>query len=574
MIIRFDKVSYQYPHSERFALQNVDFSIRQGEFIGIIGPTGAGKTTLCLALNGIVPQFYGGRFFGHVSVAGKDSVETPVRNLARSVGEVFEDPETQLIATSVENEVAFPLENLGYARDVIAERVAWALQAVGLVGLEKKHPGSLSGGQKQRLAIAAAIAARPEVLVLDEPTSQLDSLGAREVLKTLVELNLNHGVTIVMASHAVEHIAALASRVFLLLDGSLVTQGPARDVFGQSKLLTREGLRLPETMEVFQLLSERGQFAEPLPISVLAGQTALRGWRLDETALATRLLDRGQTDDLEPWIDLRRVVFRYSDGTLALKDLDLEIKQEEYLLLAGQNGAGKTTLVKVLLNLVRAQAGKVMVAGDDIAATPVSTLARKIGYVGQNPDTQIFTASVGEEVAYALRYSGLDKSEIDRRVKAILAEVGLGDVYDRHPFSLPKGDRARVVIAAVLALEPGVIVFDEPTVGQDYAGAIRILDLTKKLNQSGKTVIVITHHLYLMREYAQRMVVLNEGAVVLDGSLRDVLSDTVSLRRFGLEPPETVMLAESVRGERDGRDWPILPGELADYLVPPDSRTA
>ena len=213
-----------------------------------------------------------------------------------------------------------------------------------------------------------------------------------------------------------------------------------------------------------------------------------------------------------------------------------------------------------------------MVAGEDIRSVPVSTLARKIGYVGQNPDTQIFTASVGEEVAFALRTLGMDKSEIEQRVKLGLEEVGLGEMIDRHPFSLPKGDRARVVIAAVLALQPEVIVFDEPTIGQDYAGARRILDLTKKLHRSGKTVIVITHHLYLMREYAQRMVVLNDGAVAMDGSLRDVLAAGESLGRFGLEPPEAVLLAESVR--REGQRSPILPDELADHLVPPDSRTA
>lgn len=552
----------------------MDFAIRQGEFIGVIGPTGAGKTTLCLALNGIVPQFFGGRFFGHVSVAGQDSVETPVRSLARSVGQVFEDPETQLIATSVENEVAFPLENLGYARDVIAERVAWALQAVGLEGLEKKHPGSLSGGQKQRLAIAAAIAVRPEVLVLDEPTSQLDSLGAREVLETVVELNRNHGVTVVMASHAVEHIAALANRVFLLLDGKLAAQDAPREVFEKNELLTKARVRMPETMEVFQLLSRLGRFTGKLPILVRDGQDALRGWRLDLADSSLELLATGRNDSSVPWIDLRQVSYQYPDGTRALNGLDLQVRRGEYVLMAGQNGAGKTTLVKVLLHLVRAQEGQVFIAGDDIGSAAVSSLARSIGYVGQNPDMQIFTSSVGDEVAFALRYMGLGELEIDRRVKEGLAEVGLGEVLDRHPFSLPKGDRARVVIAAVLALHPEVIVFDEPTVGQDYAGATKILDLTKKLHQSGKTVIVITHHLYLMREYAQRMVVLDHGTVAMDGSLRDVLAAPESLRRFGLEPPETVLLAESVREKSEGQSHPILPGEFAYQLLPPDSRVA
>ncbi len=537
----------------------------------MIGPTGAGKTTLCLTLNGIVPQFYGGRFFGHIRIAGQDSIETPVRHLARFVGEVFEDPETQLIATSVENEVAFPLENMGYPRDLIEERVAWALQAVGLAGLKKKHPGDLSGGQKQRLAIAAAIAVRPEVLVLDEPTSQLDNVGAREVLETLVTLNQNYGVTVVMVSHAVEHIAALASRVFLLLEGNLVTQGTPQEVFGRDELLAGAGLRLPETMEVFRQLSERGQFTEPLPITVFDGRRALQGWRLGDAVFSSRPPEMRTSLDVEPWIDLRQVSFRYPDGTQALKGLNLQIRKGEYVLLAGRNGAGKTTLVKVLLNLARAQTGNVLVAGEDIGSVPVSSLARRIGYVGQNPDTQIFTDLVGKEVAFALRYLGMGESEIDRRVKLGLEQVGLQEAIDRHPFSLPKGDRAKVVIAAVLALQPEVIVFDEPTVGQDYAGAKKILDLTKSLHRSGKTVIVITHHLHLMREYAQRMVVLSGGAVAMDGSLRDVLAAAGTLRKLGLEPPETVLLVEAVNRKIEGQDCPIMTGELASRLIPPES---
>ena len=274
---------------------------------------------------------------------------------------------------------------------------------------------------------------------------------------------------------------------------------------------------------------------------------------------------------MEPWIDIRQVSFRYSDGTQALKELNLQVRQGEYILLSGRNGSGKTTLVKVLLNLARAQAGKVMVAGEDIRSSPVSALAKTIGYVGQNPDAQIFTDLVGKEVAFALRYLGMGESEIDRRVKWGLEQVGLEDAIDRHPFSLPKGDRAKVVIAAVLALQPEAIVFDEPTVGQDYAGAKKILELTKSLHQSGKTVIVITHHLNLMREYAQRMVVLNEGVVALDGSLRDVLAATETLQGLGLEPPETVLLMEAVNKNKEWRDYPIIPGELASRLIPPES---
>ncbi len=568
-IIRFTKVSYQYPKGDRLALRDIDLQIQRGEFIGIIGATGAGKTTLCLTMNGIVPHFYGGRFFGHAFIGGRDSVEAPVRELARVVGEVFEDPETQIIATSVENEVAFSLENFGFPRAEIRARVEWALVVVGLAELKKKHPQGLSGGQKQRLAIAAAIAVRPDIIVLDEPTSQLDSRGAQEVMEALAVLNRQEGVTVVMASHAVEQIAAYADRVFLLHEGRLAAQGTPREVFSQSEELDRAGMRLPETMQVFQQLTKVGKFKSELPVTAAEGQMMLKGWRLQSLNTDPPNLPREGEVFHPAIIRVQGVRFNYPDGTKALDNIHLSIEQGEYVLLTGQNGAGKTTLAKMLLNLARPQAGRIIFSGEDISSMPVSTLARKIGYVGQNPDTQLFTASVHDEVAFALRFHGLSESDIEERVMFGLEAVGLGSVADRHPFSLPKGDRARVVIAAVLALRPEVIVFDEPTIGQDYRGARRILDLTQKLHKDGKTVIVITHHLYLMREYAERMVVVSNGKVVLDGPIRNILGDVESLNPLGIEPPEAVLLRNCVAQENRTKSWQITADELAMGLTPP-----
>ncbi|HEC22034.1 MAG TPA: ATP-binding cassette domain-containing protein, partial [Chloroflexi bacterium] len=233
----FEDVSYMYPGAARLALKDISLEIQAGEFLGLIGPTGAGKTTLCLTLNGIVPQFYGGRFFGRVTVAGLDTIEHPVSRLARHVSEVFQDPETQLIATSVENEIAFALENICLPREEMQARIPQVLEAVRLDGMEHRHPHELSGGQKQRLAIAAGLAMRPDLLVLDEPTSQLDPVGRQEVFAVLRELNRELGVTILMASHSAEEMAEHADRIMLLSEGEAVALGTPDDIYGDVERL-------------------------------------------------------------------------------------------------------------------------------------------------------------------------------------------------------------------------------------------------------------------------------------------------------------------------------------------------
>ncbi|MGB9879192.1 MAG: energy-coupling factor ABC transporter ATP-binding protein, partial [Anaerolineae bacterium] len=270
-IVVLDKVSYLYPRSKKPALCDISLEIQKGEFLGLIGPTGAGKTTLCLTFNGIVPQFYGGRFFGRAIVAGLDTLEHPISTLARHVGAVFQDPETQLIATSVENEIAFALENLCVPRDEIKERIPRVLAAVRLEGTEHKHPHELSGGQKQRLAIAAALAMQPDLMVLDEPTSQLDPIGAEEVFTIVRELNKELGMTIVMASHAAEEMAEYADRIALLFDGRIIAIGSPDEIYSQVDALYEHYLRPPQVSETFYMIGKRGAPVNRPPVRMSEG---------------------------------------------------------------------------------------------------------------------------------------------------------------------------------------------------------------------------------------------------------------------------------------------------------------
>ncbi len=570
-VAELDRVSYRYPNAEDFALRDLSLTVRRGEFLGVVGPTGAGKTTLCLALNGIVPQFYGGRFFGHLRVAGLDTLDYPISRLARHVSLVFEDPETQLVTTSVENEVAFALENLCVPPSAMRARIADALEAVRLAGQEKRHPHDLSSGQKQRLALAAALATRPELLVLDEPTSQLDPVGVEELFATAQALNRDLGVTVVMTGHAAEELAVYADRIALLAGGRIVAVGPPEEVYARIDLLQAHDLRAPQVAYTFHRIKERvGEEISQIPVRIdeaLGMLASLKPHCENPPVVEPEAPPKGT-----PLLSAQNLTHVFEDGVVALRDVSVEIYPGEYVLIAGRNGAGKTTLVKHFLNLLHPTSGTVRVGGLDTARLSMSDLARRIGYVAQNPDHQIFNATVEEEVAFALHNLGYDPGEVAVRVEESLEAMDLVALRERHPLALPKGDRARVVIAAILAMYPEVVIFDEPTTGQDFAGARAILDLTRELHARGKTVVVITHHLYLMTPYARRVIVLGQGSVALDAPLREAFHRTDLLRANFLAPPQAVLLARKLE-RMTGRALPLVtPEEVAACFGPPPDR--
>jgi energy-coupling factor transport system ATP-binding protein len=566
-IVTLNDVSYKYPLSAVNVLNKINLEINQGEFFGLIGPTGAGKTTLCLAMNGIVPQFYGGRFFGYVSVAGYDTVDNPISQLARHVGQVFEDPETQLISTSVRNEIAFAMENLKMSRDEILACIPEVLESVRLSGTEEKHPSELSGGQKQRLAIAAALAVRPDLLVLDEPTSQLDPVGSHEVFETVRELNKSQGRTILMSSHAAEEMAEYADRIAILSKGEIIACGTPDEIYADIERLISNDLRPPQIASTFYLMQKKSIKFSNIPVRISDGKTLLNKihpqFNVTETHFST-----SQTVVNHPVFSVKNLTHVYADGTKALNKVSLDINEGEYVLIVGQNGAGKSTLVKHFLNLLKPTEGSVCVCGTNTTELSVSELACHIGYVAQNPDNQIFNTTVSGEVSFALRNLGYNAEEIETRTTESLKAMGLLEQRSVHPLSLPKGDRARVVIAAILAMKPDTIIFDEPTTGQDYRGARYILDISRELHSMGKTVIVITHHLYLMPDYAQRVIVMGKGTILLDTSIREAFHAVETLKSTYLTPPQSVLLAQHLSQLKNDKYSFITPEEFSGHLLP------
>lgn len=561
-LVSLKKVSFFYPKSCVPALLNIDLDIRRGEILGVIGATGAGKSTLCLALNGIVPQFYGGRFFGHATVAGFDTVTHPIHEISRRVGMVFEDPATQLIGSTVENEIAFALENLRVDPAEIRRRIASSLAAVHLEDYIQAHPHELSGGQQQKLALAAALALHPELIVLDEPTSQLDPQSTEDVFKLAREIHRTLGTTLVIAGHAAEEMAEYTDRVVLLSGGRLVATGTPAEIYGSPDLLAREQLRVTEVTATFHLLSKRGLGSGTLPVRLEDGLSELA--RLPPRA-PFQPAQNGSDQAGTPILEARQLTFAYPTGKRALDRISLRIDQGEYVLLIGQNGAGKSTLVKHFLNLLSPTSGQVLLDGAPIAHAGSSGLARRIGYVSQNPDRQIFNASVESEVGFSLERTTLSDAEKEQRIAEALETLGLTAQRRMHPLALSKGDRARIVVAAIMVMNPEIYIFDEPTTGQDYRGAQAILNLTKRLHEAGKTIIVVTHHLSLMPGYANRAIVMAAGAVTADGTLREVYHQVPVLQATSLKPTQAVSLARAAHPECRA----ITPAELANAYHAP-----
>ncbi|GBO54291.1 ABC transporter related [Pseudanabaena sp. lw0831] len=563
-----DKVSYIYPNAKETVLKDISLTIKKGEFLGIIGATGAGKTTLCLALTGIVPQFYGGRFFGIIAIAGLDTLDHPVSELARHVGIVFEDPEIQITATSVENEIAFALENLCVPREEILRRIPIVLKSVRLAGFEKKNPQELSGGQKQRLAIAAALALQPDLLILDEPTSQLDPIGSQEVFATVRELKEELGVAIVMVSHAAEEMAEFCDRIALLSQGKLIAVGTPDEIYSKVNLLQQNKLRPPEVAQAFSQIQQKGINIPKIPVTLEAGIKALSELRSQIQPIEPPIFTTPFRSNKSPVLSVQNLKHTYDDGTEALKNISLDIHEGEYVLIVGQNGAGKSTLVKHFLNLLKPTSGRVLVRDRDTKDLSVSDLAQSIGYLAQNPDNQIFNTSVEKEVAFALPFLGYAPDIVKKETERSLKAMQLWEQRHAHPLSLPKGERGRIVIAALLAMNPEIIIFDEPTTGQDYQGASSILEVSRQLHRMGKTVIVITHHLYLMPDYADRAIVMGKGTILLDAPLRQAYHQTDLLESTYLTPPQSVELSQKL-SEICDREYPLItPSEFANCFRP------
>lgn len=564
-VVEIRDLTYSYRGRREPALRGVNLEIREGEFVVIMGPSGAGKSTLCAALNGLVPHFFRGRMQGEVRIRGRSTGEGRVGEFAREVGLVFQDFEAQLFSTNVALEVAFGPENFRVDREEILRRTEEALARVRLQGFENRQPATLSGGQKQRLAIASVLAMEPHILCLDEPTTDLDPIGKQEVLQISAELRRRRDMTLIVVEHETEETLE-ADRIVILRDGEVVCDRPAREVLRDVELL-EENRVMP--LQVARFFHGLGVRKEELPLTPREGvnQFRERGFRVDERCYE-ELLRRDEEREKsygEPLIEVEELVFSYPGGVAALEDVNLTVRRGEFLAVVGQNGSGKTTLVKHFNGLLMPTRGSVRVGGEETREQGVRLLGRRIGYVFQNPDHQIFSDTVFDEVAFGPKLRGLGEGEVKERVTEALAAVGLEGYEEEDPFGLTKGERQRVAVASILAGRPEVVILDEPTTGLDYAEQRSMMELVRRLNESGSTIIVVTHTMWVVAEYAHRAVVMRDGRVALSGSVREVLSHEKELVEASLRPPHIVSMSNEL-------GHPALSVEEMLYITERDGR--
>ena len=536
------EVTFRYRGGERAALNGLSLSLQPGTFVALMGSTGAGKSTLCRCTNGLVPQFHAGEFSGRVSVFGRDVSRSPVREQAEWVGLVFQDFDAQLVSSNAVLEVAFALENLGMPRPEMQARVSDALALVGLEGFAGRDPETLSGGEKQRLALASVMAARPKLLVLDEPTTDLDPQGKAEVFGAARDL-ARQGLTVLMAEHEPDHAVA-ADRVVALAQGAVAYDGPAAGLLTDPVRCLGLGIRPPEVPACFAAL---GLVERPASIEQAVDLGRSLGLQLDTEALSRLQADesaRGASYG-DPIITVDRLTHAYAPATEAVAGVSLQIREGEFIAILGQNGSGKTTLAKHLNGLLQPTGGTVTVAG---GAKGPAELAQTVGYVFQDPDHQIFCATVRDEVAFGPKTLGLDPATVAARVSAALVDVGLSHLAAADPFSLTKGERQAVAVASALACDPKVLVLDEPTTGLDGPQQERMMGLLRQLNGRGRTIVIITHSMWAAAGYAHRVVVMSRGRIIADGPTRDVFGSREMLAQARLEPTATAALSQTLFG--------------------------
>ncbi len=588
-LIEVKDLKYRYPGTTELALDGVSFTVEKGEFIGIAGENGAGKSSLSQALLGLIPQFYKGAYGGSVTVCGMDARSTPVSELCRHVGLVFQNPFNQLSGAkdTVYDEVGYGLQNLGFPPEEIRTRVESVLRCFGIWEYRDRNPFDLSGGQLQRVAICSVLAMKPDVLILDEPTSQLDPEGSEEVFHTVDEL-AKMGITIIMIEQKIEKLAGYCDRVLLMHQGHVVdydtprrifsredlydlgVNPPAYTCFARANALVFEDGTLPvthaETLERVKASgADRATLIASLRTMTAGVQIEHPGDRAEPhldtgrqtadadadagTAEASASTSRDHASEAsgaaEATFQVKDLRFSYVKGREVLHGLNLALDHRPTAII-GQNGAGKTTLVRVLKGLLKPDSGEIRYQGENLETKTVAELASRVGYVFQNPDDQIFKYKVLEEVMFGPLNIGMSPQEAEASAHEALRMVGLDEKAGENPYDLELSDRKMVAIASVLAMNTDVIILDEPTIAQSWNGREKIREIMQAKAAEGKLVIAILHDMDFVANSFARVIAMAHGEILADGAPAEVFRNHPVLEKAALAAPPLYELLEEL----------------------------
>lgn len=546
-IIEMECVSFSYGTAAdgAYALKDIDLSVEEGTFVGLIGPSGAGKSTLASAITGAIPHHYRGRLFGSTLVAGLDTCEASLTDIAKVAGSVLQDIDAQMVASVVEDELLFGLENFGIDHREIEGRIASALDAVGIADLRHREIATLSGGQKQKVAIAAILAMTPRVIVMDEPTSALDPASARDVFEVLRRAKELTGMTVILIEQTVALLAEYCDRVVVIDQGRIALDGTPTDVFSHGETLRAIGVDTPRTVRISNSLAEAGLAPNDSPALTLDGAESLVAGILapglsESSPIVPRTLgdrpDARNTVDERPIIvDVAGAAYSYGTGQAGIEGINLTVRAGEILAVVGQNGAGKTTFTKLLNGLIKPSAGVVRIAGLDTRTTPVSALASHAATLFQNPDRQLCRNTVVEEISFGLELQGAPADAARERARHVAATFGLPE--NASPFNLSRGQRQMVALASVVALEPELIILDEPTSGLDYRECMTVMETVRQRALDGAAVVMVCHDMEVVSDFADTLAVMTEGRLIEVGPSREVFANDALLAHARIAAP-------------------------------------
>lgn len=562
-MIEIRDFGFRYRGASECAVRNACLDVPDGSFVGIIGAAASGKTTLARAIAGVVAHCYSGDFYGSVKVDGLDTVEVPLSEISRFVGYMCQDVESQMVCSVVEDEILYGLENFGVSREESFRRVAEIAEALGIEGLLRRRIVSLSGGQKQRVALAAILVLHPRVLVLDEPTAELDPAASRAVFSLLRDYAEKRGITVVAVEQKIALLSDFADTLVVMDSGRIRFAEGVDALVERVGDLSSVGIGVPRIASLMRRLRDDGVYDGPPCRTVEQACDAIGSYTFGTKGLGdmrVALCDgRGITSEKHriapdrwgsdrrsavPAFEFRGVTAGYDDGSTVLHDLSLVVEPGEFVAFAGTNGAGKSTAMRLINGLLHPNEGEVFVEGKSTAVVSTSELAHTVGFLFQNPDRQICKGTVREELLFSFEALGrLDERAVSS-VDAIVEEFGFDP--DADPFLLGRGSRQLLALASVAVVEPRIVVLDEPTTGLDFYECERVMRFVRGLNERGTTVVMVCHDMEVVADYADRIVVMHQGAIVAEGPVFEIMRNRPILEKASIEACQMVGLSSEL----------------------------
>ena len=513
-MIKFEHVSYTYPQTTQPALHNISLHIPEGEFALVVGMSGAGKSTLLRCINGLVPHFSGGTLRGNIMVNGLNPVHATPQILSQHVGFVFQDPESQFVVSQVEDEIAFALENIAMPAQEMRIRVEEVLDLLDLTSLRQRRLETLSGGEQQRVAIASVLALRPRILVLDEPTSQLDPKSADEVLQTLGRLNSDLGLTVVLVEHRLERVLPFVdSMIYLPDDSTEFISGTPHDVLPHLPLV-------PPLIELGRRLNWN-----PLPLTIKEGKRFVGQISIPDCAAGATPVMLCPDSKTSVVLTAHDVEIAYGQQSI-VNGVSLTLQSHEIMVLMGRNGSGKSTLLKSFVGLIKPKHGQIHLHGEDISGHDVVDICRHVGYLPQDPNALLFADTVEDELLITLRNHGLERDNAAKKIAQQLEHLRLSDKASSYPRDLSAGERQRVALGAITITQPQILLLDEPTRGLDYEAKQILTTLLKKWALNGMAILLVTHDVELTAMIADRVLLMSQGEIIAHGSPTIVLGSS------------------------------------------------